>query len=847
MNAPAESTSHYSPGQVLQAYRLTDFISRGRFSEVWIAEHTETARKRAVKIITDTEFAAALRERNHVQWKIIHSRIVRTIAINLNHSPPFCIMEYVSADNLQQVIRKHGRLSVPDALFILKEVLDAVEYVHGMGAMIGTLWSGNVLIDRQRKVKICGLVAPEAKVARIRSVAANPTQDAELNHKFAMSYNFLSPELRQQGNADYRSDLFSCGMLLFEMLTGHVKSADRFGELQSLNVPEIVQNIIARSVNTWTNRYTSSRDMRAEVESARLFLKKESERKKQQEAEKALQEQQRREKSARRAERIADCRRQAEDHVKNNRKPAALQLWHEMLRLYPGNEEITKEIELLEREIVSDKARTPDIPAATPPVPQEPEPTIPSIVPRASRSESAPADPKASGIQDTGDSSGQSDADVDSPAELIKNCRLEGSRLERQGDFENALLKWYELLEFKPGDAQANIAITRLTKRIENKNAPVKKTAPAKTEPRFTFSPKLRLTLAFIGVAIVLAVSVIFIFRSCSKHSGSVPAPEQPTAPPIRSTASPTPKQPRPTYPPTRTPLPEPTRTPHPTRKPKPTRTPIPHPIPGFSYIPSGAFKMGLTGDLQTGGIPAAVHVVQLRHGFYMARKETIQKDWNRLMGNHPSNFKSPHRPVERVTWFDAVIYCNRLSIERNLKPCYYSDEKYYHIFEGTPPVRSGTVFWNRRANGYRLPTEAEWEYACRAGSGKHYSWGNQWNCANGMAENDTVASEDDCVRYYIRHKLQPDATAIAGSFPPNRFGLFDMHGNVAEWCWDWAANYDMRWSVDPIGPKTGKYRIVRGGSWNDLAKNCASGARGIMEPGERDSMTGFRVCRNPH
>jgi formylglycine-generating enzyme required for sulfatase activity len=245
--------------------------------------------------------------------------------------------------------------------------------------------------------------------------------------------------------------------------------------------------------------------------------------------------------------------------------------------------------------------------------------------------------------------------------------------------------------------------------------------------------------------------------------------------------------------------------------------------------IPAGTFPMGCTsGDTECDGDERPVRNVTLS-AFQMGETEVTQAQWQAVMGSNPSFCATC--PVELVTWFDAVVFCNRLSEAQGLKPCYYSDAGFTQVYgksgsSWTLP-NAGTVVRDPSAKGYRLPTEAEWEYAARGGNSSHiYSGGN------------TVGN----VAWYGANsswKTQPVKDKQA-----NGYGLYDMSGNVYEWCQDWYGGYPSSAQTNPQGPDTGSGRVIRGGSWNDPPQNCRVANRYGNSPGSRDDGTGFRLSR---
>ncbi len=227
--------------------------------------------------------------------------------------------------------------------------------------------------------------------------------------------------------------------------------------------------------------------------------------------------------------------------------------------------------------------------------------------------------------------------------------------------------------------------------------------------------------------------------------------------------------------------------------------------------IPAGQFTMGSDSGDADEKPPHAVTV----GAFYMDTREVTQKQYEALMQQNPSKYKGPDRPVEQVDWYHAALYCNARSRKEGLKPCY--DPK--------------TLACDFSANGYRLPTEAEWEYACRAGSATQYSFG------------DDPAK----LRDYAWFKTNANKTSHpVGQKQPNAWGLYDMHGNVAEWCQDIYVNsYDPQ-KIEALGDK----RVLRGGGWSANDDACRSTARNNENARFADACFGsdaygFRCARN--
>ncbi len=244
---------------------------------------------------------------------------------------------------------------------------------------------------------------------------------------------------------------------------------------------------------------------------------------------------------------------------------------------------------------------------------------------------------------------------------------------------------------------------------------------------------------------------------------------------------------------------------------------------PAMRKLPTGTFLMGSAesdGDAYPWEKPQ--HLVQIQSGFAMAVTEVTQRQYLQVMKANPSFFQKPNysedldRPVEQVSWVDAVKYCNQLSMLEGLPPCYQ--------------IVGETVTWPEKSKcrGYRLPTEAEWEYAARAGTLTKYA---------GSENADEVAWYDS---------NSGNTTHAVATKKANGWGLSDLSGNVWEWVWDWYSAYGSGPEMNPTGPEgVGSERVYRGGSWVNDARNVRVAFRFRVAPGNRYLSVGFRLARS--
>lgn len=243
--------------------------------------------------------------------------------------------------------------------------------------------------------------------------------------------------------------------------------------------------------------------------------------------------------------------------------------------------------------------------------------------------------------------------------------------------------------------------------------------------------------------------------------------------------------------------------------------------------INGGSFTMGSPEGEPERYADEILHNVSVG-SFYLSDKELTQKEYRDIMGADPSEQKGDELPVTNITWYDAVSYCNKLSEARGLTPAYTIEGK--------------TVTWNRSANGYRLPTEAEWEYAARANTDTPFTFGSyvndsDANCYNAYGYNNDASGS--WVNNYLSKTVNVD------SYNKNANGLYNVHGNAAEWVWDWYGEYDENNASDPTGAESGNYKVARGGGWNDFPKHIRSAYRNAFPADVPLYSIGMRVARN--
>lgn len=284
---------------------------------------------------------------------------------------------------------------------------------------------------------------------------------------------------------------------------------------------------------------------------------------------------------------------------------------------------------------------------------------------------------------------------------------------------------------------------------------------------------------------------------------------------------------------------------------------------PAMVLIPAGDFQMGDHSTRDSHWLP--VHTVRVST-FLIGNCEVTKaewddvRDWGKAHGFTDlaeGGGKAPNHPVQTISWYDVVKWCNARSLKENYKPCYTVASGIYKAGE------DDAVACDWSADGYRLPSEAEWEKAARGGLvGKDYPWGDSINHSYANYCDSTAYStfwngllnkafpgrtrSPGTLGHHPAFKMghEPYSSPVA-SFPANGYGLHDMIGNVWEGCWDRYGDYSSGYQVDPRGAGLGAHRVVRGGCWDSNADNSNVVARGRTHPGSPNNRTGFRVARS--
>jgi formylglycine-generating enzyme len=273
----------------------------------------------------------------------------------------------------------------------------------------------------------------------------------------------------------------------------------------------------------------------------------------------------------------------------------------------------------------------------------------------------------------------------------------------------------------------------------------------------------------------------------------------------------------------------------------------------GMVIIPAGSFTMGdALGDGDSNELP--LHAVELS-GFFLDATLVTKALWDEVYDWAATNGysfdnealgKAANHPVYTVSWYDVVKWCNARSQKAGLTPVYYTDADMTQVY------KSGVIepYPNWTVKGHRLPTEAEWEYAARGGAtGRRFPWGDTITHSQANYNSSGTYSYDVSSTRGWHPDYDNDPmpyTSPVGAFAANTYGLYDLAGNLYEWCWDWYGGYSSRSQTDPRGPLSGSMRVLRGGSWASYAYGCRIAARFSTFPVIGNDAMGFRCAMSP-
>ncbi len=271
-------------------------------------------------------------------------------------------------------------------------------------------------------------------------------------------------------------------------------------------------------------------------------------------------------------------------------------------------------------------------------------------------------------------------------------------------------------------------------------------------------------------------------------------------------------------------------------------------------YVPAGSFVQGSPEDEPCRVSDETQFTHTLTRNLAVMATEVTRHMWAELKAAQPTLPVDPTstddgagmtNPVQHVTWYEAVLFANLLSVQRGLTRAYYTDAGF------TDPITAsnyttGPYYCNFDAGGYRLPTEGEWEYFCRAGTTTPFWIAEPSYTADdcGLVSNPGMYPALETAAWFWGNSSSIDATSPAGTKAPNPWGLYDTHGNVWEWCWDRYYTYQSGSATNYPGPGTADFRVVRGGGWSTMAKYCRSAAHYHYAIGFSFSSLGFRLVR---
>jgi formylglycine-generating enzyme required for sulfatase activity/serine/threonine protein kinase len=732
-------------GAQFDQYTIIKLLGRGGMGAVYEARHVTLEEHFAIKVLPYEFMArrdAVQRFENEarVMAKLKHPNIVRVDDFRQTDGLYWLRMELARGDgkgmvSLQDLADAGGGMVDQTVLLdVMEDVLKGIAYAHRKGVIHRDLKPANILLFPKpgggftAKVSDYGLVkllgeeflrSRVTKSVQLSMAGAGPRsigdesteggQKGTSTRALLGTWAYMSPEQQEGTEATTRSDVYSLGLICYQLLTGQKLTLRLPNQLNPKIVSEWNEILLKALENRPENRFADAAEMLKALEPVRKAIH-------------TSVEQRQREKIE---AKIKEIRHKAALAVQGGDLATALNLLTEAAETYPDHKRLREDMADIKKRM----------------------------------------------------------ADRDAARRREEQRKAEEDRTKRE-----------EAARRRKEDEQ---------RRLEEEQK-------RQADDRIARERSRRRLLVFGGIGgviIVIAVIAGALFSGGGGRPGLIVS--EPTGTPL------------PTY----TPVPTgtPTQTATPTRI--PTNTPVPRSgifadpyhkkevtvdLGGgvrlaMIYLQGGSFRMGSPSDEKDrDSDEGPVHTVEL-DGFWMGKFEVTQGQYQAVMGTNPSRFKGSNRPVENVSWNDAMAFCRKLS------------------------SKTGKTF--------TLPTEAQWEYACRAGTTGPFAFGNCLSTSDANYNGNYPLS--GCSKGTYR-----ESTWDVGSGRANAWGLYDMHGNVWEWCLDWYSEnyYSQSPRCNPVGPGSGSGRVVRGGSWRHNAWICRSAYRSRYTPSDADNNLGFRI-----
>ena len=772
---------------VLGNYVILDKLGQGGMGMVLKAEHQRMKRLVALKVMSPAAVKTpdALKRFHReveVAAKLRHPNIVAADDADEAKGTHFLVMEYVDGSDLSALVKQQGPMSLEQAVGCTVQAARGLEFAHEQGVIHRDIKPANLLIDKKGTVKILDM-----GLARIEDSVGGSSAAAGLTSTGTImgTIDYMSPEQAlDTKHADARSDIYSLGISLYYLLTGNVPYGGdtmmkKLMQHQSAPIPELASALRSRTRESSDGRdehgsLTTSTTNALDAVFRRMVAKQPSDR----------------------PQTMTQVIAELESVLAGGSSPGGV-------GFQPADSSTCG--------VGFQPADSSSRSVGGPPANSSKNRQAGSLPHDSKRPAAAPSSEDSETILTSRD-----DAGTDPQTSVSNDSR-------RTGTLARLLSPLEQLLEKATGKSARPTSRSRLAMIVS----------------------------AAVAVVVLLALVVM------TQGDRRMAAPGRPSD--ADSTTHTTAEGGHPTKPDLAiAPFDAKQALEHQQAWAKYLNVPVEETNSigmKLAMIPAGTFLMGSTPEeieenlkLVGGNADWQAHIksegpqhqVTISQPFQMSIHEVTQGQFQQVLNRNPSSFKSvpsgddtSRFPVENVRWFDAIEFCNALSQSEGLSPCY--DLKNVER-DGDGSIKSASVTWLDDGRGYRLPTEAEWEYTCRAGTTTPFHFGTQLNGKQANVNGEEPYGTTIKGPFLTR-------TITVGSYEKNAFGFYDMHGNVQEWCWDWHAGYYEQSPGEVMkGPVSGNLRVLRGGSLLGYCMSCRSAVRSRFNPDFRNYGLGFRV-----